>query len=110
MAASVDDNDSYVLPEASSNDESEDSEDKTLESITRNVCDTSHELDRDPAEPEDKAEVSHAAAAAAAAAAAGNPLPATIAPVLPVDAGTAKQFLKVMVEVVEQAGQQIMDE
>jgi len=102
MAASDDDDDSYVLPKVSSNDEGEDSEDKALDSIAMHVHDRGRKVGRDPARnPEAKAEVAPAAA---------NPLPAAVAPILPVDTGAAEQIPKVMVKVVEQAGQQVMDE
>jgi hypothetical protein len=77
MTASDDNDGSYVLPEVSSHDNSEDSEDETFESITMPVCDTGQEADIDPArKPESKAKVPPVAAAATAA----NPLPVAAPP------------------------------
>jgi hypothetical protein len=77
-----------MIPEVPSDDDGEDSEDETTESIARHVCVTGCKVDRDPAcKPEVKAKLPPVAVAAAT----DNPLPATVAPFLPVDAGTAEQ-------------------
>ena len=65
MAASNEDDDSYVLPKVPSDDDAEDSEDKKLKSNARHVHDTGCEVDRDPVKPEAKAKVLPVAAASA---------------------------------------------